>query len=315
MLSEAGKKVVKRQGHLARNLSAVAVIGVGEGEFTFFFINLTEPPVVNANPAGVAGEIANDRTGVFESVANEEHPVRGSQGAKEPITGSFGVERGWPVDLPGGTRFAHPAQENRAEHRRESLEGKEVVGAARLPLAGSEIEPAAGHEEMNVRVPVEGLPPRVEHGNKPTLAVPVAGEERAHRLGHGIEKQGKHHRLVAANHLAQFTGQGEHNMEMRHGWQLAAQGVGPLRLPHPETLGAMAIPAGLGPNLSLLTMQTPAMKIAKQSRSTHPHQSQHATLVHIQPLRDRFRILTKQTVHCQSCFDGSGLILTKSSAN
>lgn len=312
MLGEPREEVVQRHCHLAGHPTAVAVIEVSKGQLAFITVQPAQPFVADPDPAGIARQVAHDRAGVFESVPNEEDPVGPVESSKEGIAGSFRPMSAGPVDLSRLVGLPHPSQEDRPKHLRQGFDWKKVVRPAALPLPAPEVESTRRNQQVDMGMPVERLSPGVEHGDEPALPVPVVAKKRVHRLGHRVEEQGEQDALVAANHQLQFPGQREDSVKMRNARQLPAQVIGPLRLPPPEALGTVTIPAGLRPDIRRVAPQALAVKMSEFSGSAPRHQAQHAALVRVQLLRDRLRILTKQTVDCQSCFDGSAAILLTS---
>jgi len=171
-------------------------------------------------------------------VASEvvEHDVGASDGLREHdpalVPGDLGQVQAWR----GG---AGAREEATSEELRQGVdrheEGLAPLGR-RPPRAAVARDPAGGDEQVDVRMPLEGARPGVEHGERADApAEPVRiSAQRGERVEGGAEEHAEEGSLVLAHGAAKLGWEREDDVEVRH-----RQEQGSLAL-EPATGGVLA---------------------------------------------------------------------------
>lgn len=95
-------------------------------------------------------------------------------------------------------------------------------------------------------MPIQGAAPGVEHPEEAAVDLPVVLLEGLEGLGRRGEEQVGGDAVVEFEEVVQLLRHGEDDMEVRAIRKPLADLFGPLRLPRPEAVGAMAVAAGAG---------------------------------------------------------------------
>ena len=122
--------------------------------------------------------------------------------------------------------------------------GEEAV-ASGLPRAGLDVEPAIGHQAMQVRMPFHLLVPAVQHRGATDAGAeaPGIGADGAQRLGSDAEQDIEHLLAVLHGDAGDRPWQGEDEMEVWHRQDASRLLFPPLAGGGALAAGTMAIPA------------------------------------------------------------------------
>ncbi len=230
MLEEAAQKLVGGQGHVLAD--AVTAVSVGEGD--------------GASVAGGDGLVAESSA---MDVASEvvEHGGRASDGFGEDDPALVPRDRRQPE---GGHGPACEVEEAAAETLGQCGLGHEegLIAMGRNepgPTIGSEA--ARGHEQVDVRVPLESASPGVEDGERADVsAEPVrVGTQCGERVERGAEEGAEQSALMLAHGAAQLRREREDDMEVRNGQEQLALALHPLAGGIVAATRASAVVAGM----------------------------------------------------------------------
>src|SRR6201984_1178467 len=115
--------------------------------------------------------------------------------------------------LKGGLE---PGNELAAEHAAKHLDGEEKAAGRADPSGAVRRHTACGQHTINMRVNLQSLIPRVQDAEEADLRAQmtwVAGHFEQ-RLRTGMKQQVEDHLLVLQSQRRQFTGQGEHRVDV-----------------------------------------------------------------------------------------------------
>ncbi|MEY4550775.1 MAG: hypothetical protein RL685_6970 [Pseudomonadota bacterium] len=209
---EAAQKLVSGQSHaLALAVAAVSVV-----EDDGAVVAGGDGLVVESGAMAVAGKVVEDDTG-----------ARNGLGEDDPA-----LAPGDDRQLQAGHGAASEMEEaSSKELRQGSLGHEEGLLAARRSEPGQPIggETTGGREQVDVRVPLEGARPGVQHGESADVpAEPVrVGTRGGERVERGAEQRAEERLLVLAHGAAELCRQGEDDVEVRHGQEQLALALEP----------------------------------------------------------------------------------------
>ena len=219
----------------------VAVGAVFPAEGHVAVVEGDQPIVGDGDAMGVAGEICEHLIGAGEGRLAVHDPALG-RGALEQVLRVVIASQG---NRAARDRVLELGQELAAEDLGEDAHGQEEVRAGGDPARVAGIQTAAGDDAVQMRVEEQELGPGVQDGGEGDLdAEPTAGDLRQ-GLGDRGEEQAVGHPGGGAEEVVQLGGDGEDDMEVRDGQQIAALRFEPPRFLEALALGAMPIPTGV----------------------------------------------------------------------
>ncbi len=233
---------------------AVAVVLGLEGDAAAFLIDRLDPRVAHGDATGVAGEIADDGTGVAQGRAAEDVPVTPAHDHAPAATGLEGFESGWPAQIAAFVEGFEFPQIDGAEDLGHGADGKEVAVAGLFPSTGLAVAPPGGDEHVEVGVPVQGAAPGVEDTEETAIDLPVVFLEVFESLCGGGEEQVGGDAVVELEEVVEFLGDGEDDVEVGAVGQAFTDLSGPLGLAWAEAIGAVAVAAGAGEPIGVATV-------------------------------------------------------------
>jgi hypothetical protein len=243
---EALEEVDRRKGQLSR---AVAMSPVLPTKREVVTLHADETVVGDRDPVRVPGEIVDHLLGSGHRRLGVNHPVL-SRGGTEEFRNLGARGRLECVLSPG---ILETGEEFSAEDDREDMDGKEEAGLRRDPLLAGGGRAAAGGDDMNVRMVEKTLRPRVKHGGEADPGSKVLGVLRnlGKRLGCSGEEEVVRKARVGQEDGMEFLRDGEDDVMIFNGEDILLAGLDPSGLVETPTFGAVAIPAGVVPDLRI----------------------------------------------------------------
>lgn len=187
---------------------------------------------------------------------------------------------------PRVSRTAETFDEFATKHAAEDLDGKEEARILRPdpPLVIAR-EAARRYDAVDVRMPDEGLPPRVENAEEADRGAEVfrVGGDLEERGGARAKQEVIHQCGVAATQRMERVGQREDDVDVRHVQQLALAGGQPAVTGLRLTLRTVPVPTRVvrdGPmsaGAALIDMAT------ERGGPTSRERAQHRALLHAEP--------------------------------
>jgi hypothetical protein len=230
MLEEAAQELVGGQGHVLAEAVAVAAVGEGDGALV----------------AGGDGLVAESSTmDVASEVVEHDGGARDGLGEDDPALVPGDVGQAQLGDRSAGEREEATAE---AFGQRVNVHEEGLFARRRLqpsPTIGSEA--ATGHEQVDVRVPLEGASPGVEDGERADVTTEPAriGAERREGVERGAEEGAEQSALMLAHGAAQLRRKGEDDVEVRNGQEQLALTLEPLAGGIVAATRASAVVAGV----------------------------------------------------------------------
>ena len=295
VLDEAPEKLHRGERHRAP-LIAVRVVLPAKGHA--LAVEGDQAVIADRDPMRVAPEVPQHRGGPAEGRFRIDDPV----GLEERIDKGVPLRR--IAQALGGAREVEVAarvgstergDKLSAKHATQDLHGEEEAGVLRTNPAPVIRRQAAGrHDAVDVRMPDERLPPRVEDAEDADLRAQVTrvGGDLAQRGRTRLKEPGVQPRGVAVAQRQQRVRQREDDMHVRHVEELALPGGEPpvarLRL----TLRTVSIPTrviGDGPMSAGATLIEMA---AERGGPTPRQRAEDGPLLHAEP-----RMLLEEVLH------------------
>ena len=129
------------------------------------------------------------------------------------------------------------------------------------------VEPAAGHDAMELRVEEEELRPGVQDSGDGDLGPQAAAGDLRQGLGDRGEEEIVGHAGGGSEEVVEFGGDREDDMEVRDGQEIPLLGVHPAHGLQPLALGAMPIPTGVVGNLLMAALRARTPMVAQRGRA------------------------------------------------
>ncbi len=182
-------------------------------------VDRDEAAVADRDPMRVAGKIGEHLLGAGERPLGIDHPLGSAQRCQSGPELCYVLERRQVVEelkLAFGMQSLEAIQKQATEQAREHAYGEEEVAAARDPALAFGGDAATRHDAMDVRVMIEVLAPRVQHGGDADVGAEVLGVgcNRGQRLGRCREQQAVDLGLVLIGDGADRRRQREHDVEV-----------------------------------------------------------------------------------------------------
>ena len=243
---EALEEVDRRKGYPPRT---VAVSPVLPTKRELVAVHADKAVVGDRDPMRVPREIVEHLLRSRHRRLRVDHPVL-SRGGTEEFR-DLGARGRLKMIFPPGT--LETGEELSAEDDREDMDRKEEAWLRGDPLLAGQGGTAAGGNDVNVGMVQKKLRPRVKHGGEADPGSEVLGVLRnlGKRLGCGGEEEVVREERIGEKDRVEFLRNGEDEVMIFDGEDIFLACLDPSGLVETPTLGAMAIPAGVVPDLRM----------------------------------------------------------------
>ena len=149
--------------------------------------------------------------------------------------------------LAGPKGLVEGFEEQTAEQAGQHADRQEEARSAAHPALAVGRQPAAGHDAVQVGMVLQGLTPGVQHRDEADLGAEVSrvGRDGAQRRGRAAEQDVVDGALVLQGDRGDGFGEGEDDVEVRHGQQVGLAGLQPQGAGQRLALGTVAVSAGV----------------------------------------------------------------------
>jgi hypothetical protein len=243
---EALEEVDCGKGHPPRVVSVSPVL---PSKRELVVLDADEAIVGDRDPMRVAREIVDDLLGPGHGRLRVHHPVLSRSGTED--FWNLGAHRRLEFALSPG--ILETGEEFSSEDEREDMDGKEEAGLRRDPLLAGGGGAAAGGDDVNVGMVEKKLRPRVKHGGEADTGSEVLGVLRnlGKSLGCSAEEEVVRDAWIGEEDGVEFLRDGEDDVMIFDGEDILLACLDPSGLVETPTFGAVAITAGVIPDLRM----------------------------------------------------------------